>query len=158
MLGRREFGVAGVSAIALAALQNQALAQGLGGGGQAATNDQESRADIQRKDCAKACSDCQRECDACATHCAHQLAEGHDEHLKTLATCRDCSTICAAAAEIVAAGGPFAAIICEACAEACNRCATECRKFPHDKHMQACAEECSKCEKECKDMLKYVKK
>src|SRR5436309_9347270 len=51
--------------------------------------------------CAKACSDCQRQCDSCGTHCAHLLAGGKKEHLKTLQTCEDCATVCAAAAQIV---------------------------------------------------------
>ena len=35
-------------------------------------------------ECAQACNSCQRECDSCANHCAHLLASGHKEHLKTL--------------------------------------------------------------------------
>ena len=106
--------------------------------------------------CAKACSDCQRQCDTCASHCAHMLAEGKKEHLTTLMTCRDCATICAAAAQIVAGGGPFSSIICESCATACSECAKACEKFPDDKHMKACAEECRKCEKACRGMLKHA--
>jgi len=108
--------------------------------------------------CAKACSDCQRACDTCATHCAHMLAEGKKEHLTTLATCLDCSTICAAASQVVARGGPFSNTVCTACADCCARCATQCEKFPEDKHMKACAEECRKCEKACRDMLKHASK
>ena len=105
--------------------------------------------------CAKACSDCQRACDSCGTHCAHLLSEGKKEHLTSLMTCRDCATICTAAAQIVARGGPFWANICESCATACADCAKSCEKFPDDKHMQACAEECRKCEKSCRAMLKH---
>ena len=106
--------------------------------------------------CAKACSDCQRMCDMCGTHCAHMLAEGKKEHKTTLATCQDCSTICAAASQVVARGGPFAVTVCIACAECCAKCAKECEKQPEDKHMKMCAEECRKCEKSCTDMVKHM--
>jgi len=108
------------------------------------------------QECAKACSDCQRACDLCASHCAKMLQEGKKEHLATLATCRDCATVCAAAAQIVARGGPFAALICEACVKACDQCATACEAFPDDEHMKACAEECRRCEKACQEMLKHI--
>jgi hypothetical protein len=41
--------------------------------------------------CAKACNDCQRSCDAFATHCAHLVAQGAKEHIRTLHTCQDCA-------------------------------------------------------------------
>src|SRR5262245_24744154 len=106
--------------------------------------------------CAKACGDCQRACDSCATHCARLVAEGKKEHFKTLQTCQDCATHCSAAAGIVARMGPFADLICKACAEACARCGKECDRFPDDKHMAACARECRQCEKACRDMLTHV--
>lgn len=149
MLGRREFGIAGLSAVALAALEAEVAAQDKPASGHHAHAE-------MFEACAKACSDCQRECDACATHCAHQLESGKKGHLTTLMTCRDCADICAAAAQIVARGGPFAGTICTACVKACNDCAAACEKFPDDKHMKECAEECRKCEKACKAMLTHA--
>lgn len=106
--------------------------------------------------CAKACADCQIACDSCAHHCAHMVADGKKDHLTTLQTCQDCATHCSAAACITARHGPFADLICTACAEACARCGKACEKFPDDKHMKACAEECRKCEKACREMLKHT--
>jgi hypothetical protein len=106
--------------------------------------------------CAKACNDCQRICDACATHCAHLIAQGKKEHVKTLQTCRDCADFCSAAAEIVARNGPFADLICKSCAEACNRCGKACDEFKDDDMMRKCAEECFRCEKACQEMLQHV--
>jgi hypothetical protein len=106
--------------------------------------------------CAKACSDCQRSCDTCATHCTHMLYEGKKDHLATLTACQDCATICSAASQIVARGGPFSNTICTACVEACAKCGKACEQFPHDEHMKACAEECRKCEASCKAMLKHM--
>ncbi len=152
MIGRREFGATALSAMAVAALQAPALAQSKS---KPDGDAHHSEHDKSLQACAKACSDCQRECDTCATHCAHQLSEGHKEHLTTLMTCRDCATICAAASRIVAAGGPFSTLICESCAKACAECAKACEKFPDDKHMKQCAAECRKCEKDCLAMLKH---
>ena len=148
MIGRREFGVAGLSAAALAVVQGSAFAQ-------PKAKKADEHDDVLQA-CAKACSDCQRSCDMCAAHCAHLLHAGHKEHMTTLATCQDCADFCAAAAQIVARGGPFAGLICESCAEACARCGKECGKFPDDKHMTACAKECRKCEKACREMVKHA--
>ena len=151
MIGRREFGVLGFSAAA-AAFSGRALAS------------EDSKKDAHEGHgsddvmdaCAEACSDCQRACDSCASHCGMQLKDGKDEHAVTLATCLDCADFCAAASRLTARKGPFAGLICESCAVACDRCAQECEKFPMDKHMAACAEECRKCEKACKSMLPHI--
>lgn len=148
MIARRDFGVASLSAVAVAASQGSGIAQE-----KAHEHGEHHEAFLA---CAKACSDCQRACDMCSTHCAHQIADGKKEHLATLTTCQDCADFCSVAAQIVSRGGPFAALICEACAEACARCAKECEKFPKDKHMAMCAEECRKCEKACRAMVKHT--
>jgi hypothetical protein len=149
-MNARKFGgvvVAVLALVAVAAFAQQEHMKGMKMGDHMEHN-------AMMQDCAKACSDCQRACDMCATHCAHMVADGKKEHLATLMTCRDCATICSAAAEICSRGGPFAAIIAEACAKACADCATACEKFPDDKHMKACAEECRRCEKACRAMVK----
>jgi hypothetical protein len=149
MIGRREFTVAGLTAATLGALQGVAGAQQPGGNAG-------SHVHGAMKECAEECADCARECESCAAHCAKQLEAGRKEHAQTLASCLDCATICSAAASIVARSGPFAAVICKACIDACNLCAKECEKFPDDKHMKECAEACRKCEKECKEMVAHM--
>jgi hypothetical protein len=139
-----------VSFLGLAAL---AFAAGPSAGDQAGGPDAHAHAFDQ---CAKACGDCQRACDSCATHCQGLLAQGKKEHATTLQTCLDCAEHCGAAARITARGGPFADLICTACATACSRCGKECEKFSSDKHMKKCAEECRKCEKACREMLKHT--
>lgn len=108
--------------------------------------------------CAKACTECMRECESCANHCAHLIAGGKKEHLKTLGTCSDCSEFCAAAAKITSHHGPMAGLSCEACAKACDTCGTECEKFPDDAHMKRCAEACRDCAKACREMIEHVGK
>jgi hypothetical protein len=155
MIGRRDFTVAGLTAVTLGALQNPTLAQAPATRAVPKAGDAHDHGGMLEA-CAKACSDCQRECESCATHCAKQLEAGKKDHAKTLATCLDCASFCAAAASIVARSGPFAALICRACVDACALCGKECEKFPDDKHMKACAEECRKCEKACKEMAAHA--
>jgi hypothetical protein len=146
MIGRRQFGIAGISAITLAAMQPSGYAE-----------DRKDEHKAMFEDCSEACTNCQRECDECAHHCAMMLAEGKKEHMNTLATCQDCADVCAATAHIVARHGAFANMICGACAEACAKCGKECEKYPGDKAMVECAKECRECEKACREMLKHGK-
>ncbi len=153
MVGRREFGVIGLSAVAATALQGSLFAAQKPG--QAAVEHKEH--DDMMQKCAKACSDCQRACDMCSTHCAHKLHSGEKDHMASMATCLDCADMCAVASQVAARGGPFAATICGACAEVCAMCAKECEKFPDDEHMKMCAAECRKCEKACREMTGHDK-
>jgi hypothetical protein len=150
MVGRREFGVLGLSAAAALALKSAVAAQK-----DAAKDDAHGQHAAFMK-CANACNDCQRECDTCSNHCAQMLAEGKKDHLRSLKTCQDCADFCAAAAQMVARHGPFSALICEACEKACDKCAAECEKFKSDEHMARCAEECRKCQKACKEMFGHI--
>jgi hypothetical protein len=146
----RIFGGIGATMLALAIVSGAVLAQQ----GQTPGNKGdhiEHHAMLQA--CAKACSDCQRSCDLCVTHCSHLLADSKKEYLTTLTNCQDCATVCTAAAQIMARGGPFSTTICTACVEACSFCAKECEKFPSDMQMKSCAEECRKCETVCKAMV-----
>lgn len=160
MVGRREFGALGITAAAALALKATALAEDKPASGKpkAAHPAGHGPNPAMMMKCAEACSDCQRECDACSDHCAHMLSEGDKSHYTTLKTCQDCATVCAAAAQMVSRHGPFSILICKACAEACDQCATECEKFKDDEHMARCAEECRKCEKACKQMIPQGKK
>ncbi len=83
------------------------------------TSDHKQHSETMRE-CARACSDCQRACDYCATHCGRLASEGEKDHLTTLMTCQDCASVCTAAAQIVARGGPFSALICQSCIDACG--------------------------------------
>src|SRR5262249_22616229 len=106
----------------------------------------------QFQHCAKACTDCLRECESCA----HLVASGQKDRLRTLGTCADCAEVCTAAAKIVSRYGPLIGTICESCAKACDTCAAECEKHGNDEHMQRCAKVCRDCAKACQDMLKHL--
>ncbi|MEO8271838.1 MAG: hypothetical protein ABI557_19095, partial [Aureliella sp.] len=92
MLARREFAIAGLSALATSvAIQRAATAE--------EKPDQHDKHHHENQGammaCAVACSQCQRECSSCSSHCAMQLHDGHGDHAETLATCLDCADICA---------------------------------------------------------------
>ena len=107
-------------------------------------------------ECAKACAMCMRECEKCAHHCAHLVAKGQKEHLKTLGTCMDCAGFCDTAARIVSHRGPMSGLICDACAKACDICGKACEQHPDDQHMRECAKACRDCAKACREMLQHT--
>ncbi len=148
MIGRREFGLMGLSTAAMLAMNRTLPAQ----------DDDHARHgdDSMLEECAEECDECARECDACSLHCAEMIAEGKKDHLETLRTCQDCAQVCSAAARIVARNGPFSGDICTACAEVCAKCAESCERFKDDKIMRECAEACRECEKACREMLKHI--
>ncbi|MBX3444289.1 MAG: four-helix bundle copper-binding protein [Planctomyces sp.] len=151
MIGRRQFGTLGLSALGLAAFPSFAAAQA-----RRAASGHDDHLNKALMDCAAACNACQQACDSCAVHCMKQVAEGHEAHLVTAQFCLDCADVCANAARVVSRGGPLSKLICDACAVACDRCAQECEKFPDDEHMKQCAQECRKCEKACKEMVMHL--
>lgn len=128
-----------------------AAAVGLSVGTQRAADHEHARPGLDK--CAKACADCMRECESCHRHCMMMLAQGKKEHHTTANTTADCADVCAAAAKIVARGGPFAGHVCEACAKACEACGAECDKSD-DPHMKRCAKACKECAAACREMLK----
>jgi hypothetical protein len=156
MIRRREFALAGLSTVALAAL---------GSADDKRPDSKEPRrdannpaAEARHDKCAKACSDCQRECEACATHCGKLMARsGGEHHLDTLMSCRDCADLCSTAASLTARHGPFADLACRSCADACAKCATQCERHGRDDAMMTrCAEECRKCETACREMVSHA--
>ena len=142
----------GAAAVVFAALAVQALAQQQSRSEKPGHSERNEALDS----CAKACNDCQRSCDTCATHCAHLVAQGEKEHLRTLQTCQDCAGICSTAAQIVARHGPFTDLISRSCAEACARCRKACEQHASDKIMKLCAEECRRCEQACREVLQHT--
>jgi hypothetical protein len=146
-----------VSAIALAALGMFVLSGGQAWTGDKTTGKKDEGHHSEHFDkCAKACTDCMRECESCAHHCAHKVAEGKKEHLKTLGTCSDCAEFCAAAARIVARHGGMSVLICESCAKACDTCGKACEEHPKDEHMARCAKACRDCARVCREMIQHA--
>ena len=104
--------------------------------------------------CSEACSTCARSCNSCVTHCISEVKSGNANHAESLKVCQDCATICSAASEIMARGGPLSDAICKACIASCDECIAVCKKFPNDQHMQSCMKDAQNCKASCEAMLK----
>jgi hypothetical protein len=147
---RRNFILVGALALALA---GGAGAARLTAAEQTPGNDHQHHSAEMEK-CYKECVRCAKECESCFNHCAHMVAQGKKEHLRTLKTCLDCGEFCAVAAKMMSRHGAFMGLMCEACAKACDECGAECEKFPNDEAMKRCAQACRDCAKACREMVK----
>ncbi len=61
----------------------------------------------------------------------------------------DCAAICRVAAGFMARDSENAPALCGLCAEICEACGAECRKFDME-HCKACADACRHCAEECR--------
>jgi hypothetical protein len=103
---------------------------------------------------ARVIADCMNKCAACAQHCAHLIAQGKKEHLRTMELCAGCADVCATTAKLVASHNPLTAIFSEACARACDLCGEACERAGSDEMMQACAKACRECAEHCRQLSK----
>jgi hypothetical protein len=96
----------------------------------------------QFQSCIDACNNCAVACDHCAASC---LGE---KDVKAMARCiqldMDCAAICRLAAGYMARGSELAGMICEACAQECERHQMD--------HCRECAQACRRCAEECRRM------
>lgn len=172
-MGRREFGVAGLSAAA-AVMAGAAFAQppvrparepGLGDPHGRARQPREAdphaehdhAADPRAFDeCSRACSDAQRACDATAEHCMEASAAGSRQHADALKMVLDCADMCAAAARVMGRHGALAGPVAEACVETCRMTASFAGRFGDDELMRRCAEACRRAGDSCARMIEMV--
>lgn len=64
----------------------------------------------------------------------------------------DCARICETSTPFAAQGSHLHAEAFGVCATACERCADECERFPHDTMMAPCVEICYHAAKACRTM------
>ncbi|WP_153126007.1 four-helix bundle copper-binding protein [Peribacillus tepidiphilus] len=103
----------------------------------------------QFQTCIDACNKCMQACEECLTSC---LKEAHVQDRKhCINILRDCSAICAMAAQWMSRGSMYAKQFSQLCATICDACAIECAKF-QDTHCQECANLCRQCAEECRKM------
>jgi hypothetical protein len=99
-----------------------------------------------------ACLECHAICVMCADACAAE------PQASMLARCirldGDCADLCEAVARVLGKTGtphpPTMRGLVEACIDACQACATECREH---EHCRLCAEACERCALACQDVL-----
>ena len=109
------------------------------------------RAQEQNHSCIETCVECWVACEMCSDACLDE------ENVGQLARCirldRDCAEACQMAVRVMVRGGENVAEVCRMCAVICDRCAEECEKHAaHHDHCRICAEICRRCAEECRRM------
>ena len=100
--------------------------------------------------CIRDCLDCARSCYETITHCL-ELGGDHARraHINALL---DCAGACETTAAFMARGSELHQRLCAVCADACERCAAECERFPDDQMMAECARICRQTAESCRKM------
>lgn len=90
---------------------------------------------------------CRTACNYCFDACLHE------KDVRMMARCikldKECAEICGMTLSLVASGSGFSGTALRLCIEACEQCAAECEKFPHD-HCKECAKVCRECAQACR--------
>jgi hypothetical protein len=102
------------------------------------------------QDCIESCLQCHKTCEQLIPYC---LEKGgmHSEpsHIQAVTICAD---ICRTAAHFMMWNSDLHERVCEICAEACLKCATDCERMGDDEMMSLCAEICRQCAESCQKM------
>lgn len=115
----------------------------------------ESDADALAR-CIDDCFACAQACTTCADACLHENDPAKLQFC--IHTDLDCADICLATGRTLSrASRPDATLMqamLEACAVACETCASECQKHAgNHRHCSICAEACRRCEESCRELL-----
>jgi len=104
----------------------------------------------QMQACIQSCTECHGVCFETIQHCL-KMGGKHAEpaHICLL---MDCAEICQTSANFMLRGSDFHGMTCWTCAEVCNRCSEDCRRFDDDPMMQRCADACRSCAQSCSQM------
>jgi hypothetical protein len=102
-------------------------------------------------------SDCLEHCRSCAESClsilGHCLEKGgvhtDKKHIVLLQICAD---LCNVSARAMLLGSDHSSDICQTCAIICDACADSCQKLGEDEDMKSCAEICRSCAESCRAM------
>lgn len=112
------------------------------------------RVTAQLDQCVRSCMECQNVCHATIQHRLRQGGRyANPEHLDLL---RECADACGRAAEAMAGDLPNVREACLACADICDRCASDCSSFGDDPQMRACAQSCRVTAMLCRSVAEAV--
>ena len=103
----------------------------------------------QYQGCIDACMKCMQACEECLSACLKE--SDVQARIHCISMLRDCSDICALAAQLMSRGSMHASLLCTVCATICEACAADCSQFP-DNHCKQCADLCRACANECRTM------
>jgi hypothetical protein len=90
----------------------------------------------------------------CAAQCTHCYDACHlEKETDNMASCmmndQDCADLCRLTAQLLERNSDNVDIFLKLCLVMCERCATECEKFPQIEACKKCAEACRKCATMC---------
>ncbi len=140
MFERRTLMMGGAALIAGAALPLSTAAQ----------NRKMAGMDISMAKCIDLCVASHRMCLETATHMLKRAGSSAATALVAMLT--DCAELCQATANSMLRGSELHAILCGACADACDRCAQECARQGADEQLARCSATCRECGAACRKM------
>ncbi|HEY4618917.1 MAG TPA: hypothetical protein VIH09_12050 [Flavobacterium sp.] len=89
----------------------------------------------------------------CAAQCTHCYDACHLEKEMDMSSCmmndQDCADLCRLTAQVLERNSDNADIFLKVCMVMCERCATECEKYPKMEACKKCAEACRECAAMC---------
>jgi hypothetical protein len=89
----------------------------------------------------------------CAAQCSHCYDACNLEKELDMSSCmmndQDCADLCRLTAHLLERNSDNVDIFLKLCLVMCERCATECEKFPQIEACKKCAEACRKCATMC---------
>lgn len=103
---------------------------------------------LKHRACIKACNACISSCNKVVSRCTKENDSKMDDCLQL---CKECSTTCIAASELMSLKSDGVEEMCALCAAICEKCAKECKKFKMD-DCKECAKDCKKAAKLCRKM------
>lgn len=102
------------------------------------------------KDCIDLCTASHRICLETANHLASAIGIAAPPLL--IALLNDCAEVCQSTANSMIRKSALHPILCRSCAEACERCASECDQQTADRQLAICAAACRRCASGCREM------
>jgi hypothetical protein len=101
----------------------------------------------EMRQCIQDCLECANICDQTVAYCLEQGGEhARVEHVNLL---RDCEESCTMTASMMGRKSRFSLQHRELCAIVCGACAEACNTMADDAQMSACAEACRRCQESC---------
>ena len=94
--------------------------------------------------------DCAQSCNACTA--ADLLEKEVEMMVRCIRLDIDCAEICALTSNYLSRNSEFAYPMAVQCAVICDVCAEECEKHPDMPHCVECARVCRKCAQECRKL------
>jgi Domain of Unknown Function (DUF326) len=100
------------------------------------------------KQCLSALEKCLEACNICY----HASLKEEQRMMQCIELDRECADICSYAISSIQRSSKFVPDVLTLCARICEACGTECKSHDH-RHCQDCAEACFRCAEECRKLI-----